>query len=101
MFTRQEAITRLRAIFCEYSGLLKEEYKPETKEAEVIRDLMRIVITVDLQAKNLMGLADMFVEEARGFEHAIMSCAEGRELVAHLRVSRPELFVSSWRGGHA
>ena len=104
MFTKYTAASRLKEIFVEYGHLLSKDPRPLTSDVRhltsVIHDLMQIVVVVDVESRSLVSLAHLLVDEAKGFEQAVMTCPEGREMVSHLKCTRPELF-HSWVDGHA
>lgn len=96
---KQWALERLTEISTEYGAESKKDVPAEYKT--VINDLFGILAFLDSQSKNLITLADAAVQEAREVEQAVMSTDEGRELVAHLKRYKPELFpVRNKRANH-
>lgn len=92
---KQSILGRLHELYADYGGLTKnqEPQKPVAEEYRpVIGDLLSILLYLDQQAKNVIMLADMAVQEAREIEAAVLSTKEGREFVDHLMFIRPELF---------
>ena len=70
-----------------YCKVVQKVGDVRASEMEAIRDLLTIINVIDGEVKNMIGLADLAVEDAHRFEKAVLSTQEGRDLVQWLSAS--------------
>jgi hypothetical protein len=75
-----------------YGWVLDPECKDMmTDETAAIKLMFEVVKSVHSEVLNILALTELAVAHAKGFEIAVLSTPEGRELVQKMKVQSPDL----------